>query len=207
MLDRLLEGRGRGATHAGVAARRAARRVRRGAVGARLCASLHPRSAVDARGARAMAHTPRAICDRSPTRDTSRPSCGDGPSALVCIAGPRRRCGSSSSISSKKAVIPPAPPSNSTPLALLQGQVRSAPATTIGGCRRSRGPAIGVCSAGFCSSGFGTGAIEPRAITTEDVTRYVREQIPARSPASAQLHASTLRSLSAVSVADGANRA
>jgi site-specific recombinase XerD len=45
----------------------------------------------------------------------------------------------------------------------------------------------------FLQQRFGTGAIEPRAITVEDVTRYVRRQIPARSPASAQLHASTLR--------------
>ena len=46
----------------------------------------------------------------------------------------------------------------------------------------------------FLTDRFGTGPIEPRAITVDDLTRYVLKQIPARSPASAQLHASTLRS-------------
>jgi site-specific recombinase XerD len=46
----------------------------------------------------------------------------------------------------------------------------------------------------FLRQRFGTGAIDPRAITIEDVTRFVSEEIPARSPASAQLHASTMRS-------------
>jgi len=46
----------------------------------------------------------------------------------------------------------------------------------------------------FLRQCFGTGPIDPRTITVEDVTRYVQVQIPVRSPASAQLHASTLRS-------------
>ena len=46
----------------------------------------------------------------------------------------------------------------------------------------------------FLRQRFGDGPIEPRAISVDDVTRYVLDQIPARSPASAQLHASTLRS-------------
>lgn len=46
----------------------------------------------------------------------------------------------------------------------------------------------------FLQRRFGDGAIEPCAISTDDVTRYVRNEIPARSPASAQLHASALRS-------------
>jgi site-specific recombinase XerD len=45
----------------------------------------------------------------------------------------------------------------------------------------------------FLRERFGDGSITPRAITAADVTRYVLE-IPARSPASAQRHASTLRS-------------
>jgi site-specific recombinase XerD len=43
----------------------------------------------------------------------------------------------------------------------------------------------------FC---FGDGPIDVRALTAADVTRYVVAQTPTRSPASAQLHASTLRS-------------
>jgi hypothetical protein len=39
----------------------------------------------------------------------------------------------------------------------------------------------------FLRQRFGTGAIDPHAITVEDVTRYVSAQIPAGSPASAQL--------------------
>jgi site-specific recombinase XerD len=46
----------------------------------------------------------------------------------------------------------------------------------------------------FLRQRFGDTAIEPRAISAEDVTRFVVDQIPARSPASAQLHASALRS-------------
>jgi integrase/recombinase XerD len=46
----------------------------------------------------------------------------------------------------------------------------------------------------FLRQRFGDGPITPRQITADDVTRYVVDQIPARSPASAQLHASALRS-------------
>lgn len=46
----------------------------------------------------------------------------------------------------------------------------------------------------FLRQRFGDGPIKPRLITALDVTRYVVDQIPARSPASAQLHASALRS-------------
>lgn len=46
----------------------------------------------------------------------------------------------------------------------------------------------------FLRERYGDGPIEPRTITADDVTHYVLDQIPARSPASAQLHASTLRS-------------
>jgi site-specific recombinase XerD len=46
----------------------------------------------------------------------------------------------------------------------------------------------------FLRQRFGDGAIEPRLITADDVTRYVGDQIPSCSPASAQLHATALRS-------------
>src|SRR5262245_52925589 len=46
----------------------------------------------------------------------------------------------------------------------------------------------------FLRQRFGDGAIEPRLITADNVTRYVADQLPARSPASAQLHATALRS-------------
>jgi site-specific recombinase XerD len=46
----------------------------------------------------------------------------------------------------------------------------------------------------FLGQRFGGAAIEPRLITADDVTRYVVDQLPARSPASAQLHATALRS-------------
>jgi site-specific recombinase XerD len=46
----------------------------------------------------------------------------------------------------------------------------------------------------FLHDCFGDGPIELRALTAADVTRHVLAQIPSRSPASAQLHASTLRS-------------
>jgi site-specific recombinase XerD len=46
----------------------------------------------------------------------------------------------------------------------------------------------------FLRQRFGDGPITPRVITADDVTRYVVEQIPGRSPASAQLHGSALRS-------------
>jgi integrase/recombinase XerD len=41
---------------------------------------------------------------------------------------------------------------------------------------------------------FGEGPIDLRGVTADDVTRHVLAQIPSRSPASAQLYASTLRS-------------
>lgn len=94
----------------------------------------------------------------------------------------------------QEAVIPPAPSSRSTPITLLKARYEAH-------LHHDRGlsPVTGsrhwFVLGRFLRQRFGTGAIEPRAITVEDVTRYVRQQIPARSPASAQLHASTLRSL------------
>jgi integrase len=46
----------------------------------------------------------------------------------------------------------------------------------------------------FVRGRFGEGPIDLRGLTADDVTRHVLAQIPSRSPASAQLHASTLRS-------------
>jgi len=46
----------------------------------------------------------------------------------------------------------------------------------------------------FVRGRFGDGPIDLRGLTADDVTRHVLAQIPSRSPASAQLHASTLRS-------------
>lgn len=93
----------------------------------------------------------------------------------------------------QEAVIPPAPSSGSTPITQLKSRYEAH-------LHHDRGlsPVTGsrhwFVLGRFLRQRFGTGAIEPRAITVEDVTRYVRQQIPARSPASAQLHASTLRS-------------
>jgi site-specific recombinase XerD len=46
----------------------------------------------------------------------------------------------------------------------------------------------------FVRGRFGEGPIDLRGLTADDVTRHALAQIPSRSPASAQLHASTLRS-------------
>jgi integrase/recombinase XerD len=93
----------------------------------------------------------------------------------------------------QEAVIPSPPSRSSTPVERLKARYEAH-------LHHDRGlsPVTGsrhwFVLGRFLRQRFGTGAIEPRAITIEDVTRYVREQIPARSPASAQLHASTLRS-------------
>lgn len=92
-----------------------------------------------------------------------------------------------------QAVIPPAPSNTSTPIALLKARYE-AHLHDDRGLSPVTGARHWFVLGRFLRQRFGTGAIEPRAITVEDVTRYVSEQIPARSPASAQLHASTLRS-------------
>ena len=92
-----------------------------------------------------------------------------------------------------EAIIPPAPSSSPTPIALLKARYEAH-------LHHDRGlsPVTGsrhwFVVGRFLRQRFGTGALDPQAITVEDVTRYVSEQIPAGSPASAQLHASTLRS-------------
>jgi site-specific recombinase XerD len=93
----------------------------------------------------------------------------------------------------QEAVIAPAPSSCTAPVALLKARYEAY-------LHHDRGLSVvtGVrhwCVLGpFLHQRFGTGAIEPQAITVEDVTRYVTAQLPARSPASAQLQASILRS-------------
>ena len=93
----------------------------------------------------------------------------------------------------QEGIIPPAPSSSPTPIALLKARYKAH-------LHHNRGlsPVTGArhwfVVGRFLRHRFGTGALDPHAITVEDVTRYVSEQIPARSPASAQLHASTLRS-------------
>ena len=92
-----------------------------------------------------------------------------------------------------EGVIPPAPSTCPTPIARLQAQYAAY-------LHHDRGlsPATGLTHAfvvgRFLHARFDTAPLEPRAITVDDVTRYVLDQIPARTPASAQLHASTLRS-------------
>jgi site-specific recombinase XerD len=93
----------------------------------------------------------------------------------------------------QKAVIPPAASSRSTPVAQLKARYE-AHLHDDRGLSPVTGSRHWFVLGRFLRQRFGAGAIEPRAITIEDVTRYVSEQIPARSPASAQLHASTLRS-------------
>jgi hypothetical protein len=101
-------------------------------------------------------------------------------------------------------VIPPTPSSSPTPIARLKARYeahlhhdrRLSPVT---------GSRHWFVLGRFLRQRFGTGAIEPRAITVEDVTRYVTEQIPARSPASAQLQCIHAPLLFPVSVADRAN--
>jgi site-specific recombinase XerD len=93
----------------------------------------------------------------------------------------------------QQAVIPPAPSSSSTPLALLKARYE-AHLHHDRGLSPVTGPRHWFVLGRFLRQRFGTGAIDPRAITIEDVTCFVSEEIPARSPASAQLHASTMRS-------------
>jgi site-specific recombinase XerD len=93
----------------------------------------------------------------------------------------------------QEAIIPPALSSRPTPIALLKAKYEAY-------LHDARGLSPVTASrhwfvvGRFLGQRFGTGAINPHAITVEDVTRFVSEQIPAGSPASAQLHASTLRS-------------
>jgi site-specific recombinase XerD len=93
----------------------------------------------------------------------------------------------------QEAIIPPAPSSSPTPIALLKARYEAH-------LHHDRGlsPVTGsrhwFVVGRFLRQRFGAGAIDPHAITVEDVTRYISKQIPPGSPASAQLHASTLRS-------------
>lgn len=93
----------------------------------------------------------------------------------------------------QEAIIPPAPSSNPTPVALLKARYE-AHRHHDRGLSPVTGSRHWVVVGRFLRHRFGTGTLDPQAITVENVKGYVREQIPACSPASAQLHASTLRS-------------
>jgi site-specific recombinase XerD len=93
----------------------------------------------------------------------------------------------------RQAVIPASPRHDPTPIQALQARYE-------GYLRNDRGlsPVTGprhrCVLRRFLHACFGDGPIDLRTLTAADVTRYVVAQTPTRSPASAQLHASTLRS-------------
>ena len=93
----------------------------------------------------------------------------------------------------QEAIIPSAPSSSPTPIALLKARYE-AYLHHDRGLSPVTGSRHGLVVGRFLWQRFGTGALDPQAITVADITRYVSEQIPAGSPARAQLHASTLRS-------------
>jgi site-specific recombinase XerD len=93
----------------------------------------------------------------------------------------------------QEAIIPPAPSSLPAPIALLKGRY-DAYLHHDRGLSPVTGSRHWFVVGSFLRQRFGTGAIDPHVITVEDVTRYISDEIPTGSPASAQLHASTLRS-------------
>lgn len=90
-------------------------------------------------------------------------------------------------------LIPSAPSISPTPLAQLRARYEAHLQHV-----RGLSPVTGVRQwdvlGRFLRERFGDGPIALCAITVDDVTRYVTAQIPGRSPATAQLQASTLRS-------------
>ncbi|OFW11513.1 MAG: hypothetical protein A3H96_01015 [Acidobacteria bacterium RIFCSPLOWO2_02_FULL_67_36] len=90
-------------------------------------------------------------------------------------------------------VIRAAPPSNPTPIAQLKARYE-AHLQHDRGLSPVTGPRHWFLLGRFLHERFGDGPIDLRVLTADDVTRSVLAQIPTRSPASAQLHASTLRS-------------
>jgi len=91
------------------------------------------------------------------------------------------------------AVIPTSPLIDPTPIARLKARYETH-LRQDRGLSPVTGPRHWFMLGRFLHAHFGDGPINPRALTADDVTRYLLEQIPGRSPASAQLHASTLRS-------------
>jgi site-specific recombinase XerD len=90
------------------------------------------------------------------------------------------------------AIIPASPPSSSTPISELKARYE-AHLRHDGGLSPVTGPRHWFVLGRFLKERFGDGPIDPRSLTADDVTRYVLQQLPGRSPASAQLDASTLR--------------
>ena len=92
-----------------------------------------------------------------------------------------------------QGVIPASPRADPTPMQALQGRYE-AYLRDDRGLSPVTGPRHRCVLRRFLHACFGDGPIDLRALTAADVTRYVVTQTPSRSPASAQLHASTLRS-------------
>lgn len=93
----------------------------------------------------------------------------------------------------EQGVIPAAPGTPPTPMQVLQARYE-AYLRDDRGLSPVTGPRHRCVLRRFLHSCFGDGPIDLPALTAADVTRYVVAQTPTRSPASAQLHASTLRS-------------
>ena len=92
------------------------------------------------------------------------------------------------------SVIPSRTPSNCpTPIALLKARYE-AHLQHDRGLSPVTGPRHWFILRRLLRGRFGEGPIDLRALTPDDVTRHLLQQTPSRSPASAQLHASTLRS-------------
>jgi site-specific recombinase XerD len=93
----------------------------------------------------------------------------------------------------QQGLIPASPCHDPTPMQALQARYE-AYLRNDRGLSPVTGPRHRCVLRRFLHSCFGDGPIDVRALTAADVTRYVVAQTPTRSPASAQLHASTLRS-------------
>jgi len=93
----------------------------------------------------------------------------------------------------QEGLIPASPRHDPTPLQALQARYE-AYLRDDRGLSPVTGPRHRCVLRRFLHACFGDGPIDVRVLTAADVTRYVVAQTPARSPASAQLHASTLRS-------------
>src|SRR4030095_4433006 len=90
-------------------------------------------------------------------------------------------------------IIPVSPPPALSPILQLKEQYE-AHLRHDRGLSPVTGPRHWFIVRRFVRGRFGEGPIDLRGVTADDVTRHVLAQIPSCSPASAQLHASTLRS-------------
>ncbi len=93
----------------------------------------------------------------------------------------------------RQGIIPASPPIDPTPIRALKARYE-AHLRHARGLSPVTGPRHWFLVRRFLHERFGGGPIDLRALTADDVTRYVLDQIPSRAPASAQLHASPLRS-------------